>query len=52
MECSAVQPMKPIPGGFEAPDSIDLSEMHIRFKTKEDEISCNNYHNPKDNSNG
>ncbi len=51
-ECSAVQPMKPIPGGFEAPDSIYLSEMHIRFKTKEDEISCNNYHNPKDNSNG
>lgn len=50
--CTAVQPMKPLPGGFEIPDSIDLSEMHIRFKTKEDEFSCSNCHNPKDGSNG
>ncbi len=44
--CSAAKPMKPLTGGFEVPDSINLSEIHVRFKRKENEIASNTYHNP------
>jgi hypothetical protein len=44
--CSAAKPMKPLTGGFEVPDSINLSEIHVRFKRKENETASNTYHNP------
>lgn len=50
--CSAAKPMKPLAGGFEVPDSINLSEIHIRFKRKENEIASNTYHNPPTSEGG